>query len=174
MTDQTSDLLLCFLFDAPLTVQQVVLDLQSSGGSAAELASEAIVGIWEADGDIRLTQTTEIESRPIIWPGAWPALLVGTIYAASIAGGMWGVSLAGLWSRLIEVGLDRDSMQRLAEALQPGGSAAFFLIRAGEEDVITAALKGRSVAPYRLAVPKRAIKELSSRLARIDPRRLPS
>ena len=172
MTDQASYELLCFLFDTSLTAQQAVIDLQSSGSSAAELASEAIVGIWEPDGDVRLTQTTEIESRPVIWPGSWPALLVGTIYAASIAGGMWGLSLAGLWSRLIEVGLDRDSMQQLAEALQPGGSAAFFLIRAEEEDVITAALKGRSSERNRLVVPKRAVKELSSRLARVDPRRL--
>ncbi len=174
MTNQTSEELLCFLFDKPLAVEEAVLHLRLSGDRAAELASEAIVGIWGAKGDVRLTHTTVIESQPVMWPGAWRVLLVGTIYAGSIAGTMWGISLAGLWSRLTEVGLARDSMHALAEALQPGGSAAFFLVRAGDENVITAALAGRSSDLHRLTIPQSAIRELSSMLTRVDPRRLVS
>ena len=169
MTHQTSDELLCFVFDTPLAAHEAVLHLHSSG---VDSAFDAIVGNRGADGDVRLTQTTQIESRPVIWPGAWPVLLVGTIYAASIAGAMWGISLAGLWSRLIEVGLDRHVMQTLADALRPGGSAAFYLIRTDEEDVITAAFAEGSSVLHRLAIPDLAVRELSSSLSRVDPRRL--
>lgn len=172
MTYQTAEQLFCIVFEETFAAEEAVVHLQMSGDRAAELASGAIVGIRGAESDVRLAHTTEIQSEPVMWHGLWLTLLVGLIYAASIAGTMWGISLAGLWSRLTELGLSRESTQALAEVLQRPGSAAFFPGRLGDEDVITATLVGKSFDLHRLTIPESVVEEVTTRLTKVDPRRL--
>lgn len=58
---------------------------------------------------------------------AW-RLLVAVIVSGPLGGIIWGATTAGVWGRLLGVGLDEHFMTQIPAALLPGGSALFLLV----------------------------------------------
>lgn len=163
----STDILLGITFGQPLSAHELV-DAVARAGALPQ--TSAVVVTRTADGSVRLIQTTEIGDEDLGWAGPWWGLLVATVYAASVAGALWGISLGPLWNRLGELGLSAEWMDFVARDLPPGGSAAFFLMDAGQRDAILTFVDAEAVAGvHEIIVPAAVRAEVETKLSRAKP-----
>lgn len=166
--DESTDVcLLAVTFGSPTEGQDLAAEIVRAEASPQ---AAAVVVERTAEGSVQLTQTAEVTDELSGWAGPWWGLLVATTYAASIAGTLWGISLGPLWNRLGELGLSAEWMDGVARALPEDGSAAFFLIDAGQREMILAHVNAETmIGVHEFMVPPAVQAEIKSKLARAKP-----
>lgn len=162
-----ADMLLGVTLPSPLGAQELADELARTDDWPQ---TSAVIVTRTADGSVRLTHTTEVGGEELGWAGPWWGLLVATVYAASVAGTLWGISLGPLWNRLGELGLSAEWMDFVARQLSPDGSAAFFLIDAGQREAILACVDTEAVIEvHEIIVPSAVRAEVETKLSRAKP-----
>lgn len=165
--EETEVHLLCITFGTSQPAHELALDVARAETLAQ---TSAVVVTRTVDGSVQLTQTTDVGAAHLGWAGPWWSLLVATVYAASIAGRLWGISLGPFWNRLAELGLSTEWMDDVARALPVGGSATMFLIGADQrEAVLTHVETDATVALHDIRVPYAVRAEIEKQLARAKP-----
>jgi len=106
--------------------------------------------VWrDEDGRIRIQQalptTTKVGAATGAAGGAFWGLLLGLLFENPAVGLGVGTALGGAAGAasgaLLDIGLDRDFIRRIAEQLQPGTAAVFVLARRATPDRVIEALK---------------------------------
>ena len=102
---------------------------------------DAVVAVKDKDGKVKLRQMYHMAASGAIGGGFWGAL-IGLIFMMPVLGAVVGAASGAAAGALSDVGIDDDFMKKLAEALTPGSSVLFVLIRKMTEDKVLDELKG--------------------------------
>jgi uncharacterized membrane protein len=79
-------------------------------------------------GKVKLDQAANVNTAGAVGGGFW-GTLIGLLLLNPVLGAALGASTDALAERLSEIGITRDLMKELGDALRPGTSALFVLIR---------------------------------------------
>lgn len=97
---------------------------------------DAVVAVRRPDGKVHLKQSVNLAGWGAASGGLWGALwgtLVGLLFLNPLVGfaigTMVGAGTGALAGGLTDYGIDDDFARKLAQALQPGNSAIFILVR---------------------------------------------
>lgn len=102
---------------------------------------DAVVAVRKPDGKIRLNQSANLTANGAIQGTFW-GVLIGILLCNPLLGGAIGAGAGALVGALSDVGIDDQFMRELAEALSPGSSALFVLVRVAAQDKVLEALSG--------------------------------
>jgi len=102
---------------------------------------DAVVAVKKQDGKVKLSQMYHLAASGAIGGGFWGAL-IGLMFLNPILGAVVGAGAGAAAGALTDVGIDDDFMKKLAEALKPGSSVLFVLIRKMTADKVLAELSG--------------------------------
>jgi uncharacterized membrane protein len=131
MTLPTNQKLLVISFDDPLKAQEFLLTaarLQKNGDLQLH---DAVIVHRDADGNSRVTETTDVTpGRGALGGGVW-GLLLGTLFAGPLGGLVVGAASAGggaLYARLVDTGIKDATVAELRTAVPPGRTALAMLV----------------------------------------------
>jgi uncharacterized membrane protein len=131
MTLPTNQKLLVISFDDPLKAQEFLLTaarLQKNGDLQLH---DAVIVRRDADGNSRVTETTDVTpGRGALGGGVW-GLLLGTLFAGPLGGLVVGAASAGggaLYARLVDTGIKDATVAELRTAVPPGRTALAMLV----------------------------------------------
>ncbi|MGF1466692.1 MAG: DUF1269 domain-containing protein [Sandaracinaceae bacterium] len=123
------------------------------GMSQAHLVDlyDAVVVRRTAEGKIRLDQIHDLTGRGAV-SGAFWGLLIGFIFSLPLVGpgalflpfitaGV-GAGTGALGGKMTDIGINDDFINRVSEALTPGSSALFVLVRENTPDKVLEQLEG--------------------------------
>ena len=102
---------------------------------------DAVVAVKDQAGKVKLNQMYHLAASGAIGGGFWGAL-IGLIFLMPVVGAVVGAASGAAAGALSDVGIDDDFMKKLAEALTPGTSMLFVLIRKMTADKVLAELSG--------------------------------
>lgn len=102
---------------------------------------DAVVAIKDDKGKVKLHQAVNLTAAGAISGGFWGSL-VGLIFLNPLLGFAVGAGAGAVSGALSDVGIDDKFMKELAEALAPGTSALFVLVRKATPDKVLEELKG--------------------------------
>ncbi len=159
-----STALIGFSFESSEAGAHEMLGLDRS--SPALPVSETVAVTRSSEGHISITTDRDVGSSSP--RGSWAELLVSTIIAGPEAGIYIGISLAILWSRLVELGMSATWMQGVADSVLPGGCAMFLIVEPVQSDEHVDLLAGRyglvnrATATHQIFIPSGARDELEA------------
>lgn len=102
---------------------------------------DAVVAVKDQAGKVKLNQMYHLAASGALGGGFWGAL-IGLIFMMPVLGAVVGAASGAAAGALSDVGIDDDFMKKLAEALKPGTSMLFVLIRKMTTDKVLAELSG--------------------------------
>jgi uncharacterized membrane protein len=102
---------------------------------------DAVVAVKDQAGKVKLSQMYHLAASGALGGGFWGAL-IGLIFMMPVLGAVVGAASGAAAGALSDVGIDDDFMKKLAEALKPGTSMLFVLIRKMTADKVLAELSG--------------------------------
>ena len=102
---------------------------------------DAVVAVKDQAGKVKLNQMYHLAASGALGGGFWGAL-IGLIFMMPVLGAVVGAASGAAAGALSDVGIDDDFMKKLAEALKPGTSMLFVLIRKMTADKVLDELKG--------------------------------
>jgi len=119
-----------FVADHPLLAQEMILaSMRLTSKKHLDLEDAAIVH-KDDQSRVRIVQTKDINPSQGAMSGAWWGALAGLLVGGQfLVGAALGAAAGGLFAKLRDLGIDDDEMKQMAEHLQPGESAIFFLVR---------------------------------------------
>lgn len=119
-----------FVADHPLLAQEMILaSMRLQARKHLDLEDAAITH-KDDQGRVRIVQTKDINPSQGAVSGAWWGALAGLLVAGQfLVGAALGAAAGGLFAKLRDLGIDDDEMKHMAERLQPGESAIFFLVK---------------------------------------------
>lgn len=114
-----------------------------SGAQKAYLVdvADSCVVVRDDKGELRLKQAVNLVGAGAASGGAWGALwgtLVGVLFlnplAGLLTGTAFGAGIGAISGKLSDFGIDDDFIRSVGEAVQPGTSALFVLVRSSTPD----------------------------------------
>lgn len=104
------------------------------------LQLEDAVVVTRKDGEVQLHQPVNMTAIGAAGGTMWGAL-IGLIFLNPLAGAAIGGLGGALAGRFSDIGINDDFIREVAQAVPPGGSAVFFLIRKMTADKVLARLE---------------------------------
>ncbi len=102
---------------------------------------DAVIAVKKPDGKIKLHQMWDATSYGAVSGTFW-GMLIGALFLSPFFGAAIGAASGAISGALTDVGINDDFMKQLSEALKPGSSALFVLIRKVTLDKVLEELKG--------------------------------
>jgi uncharacterized membrane protein len=102
---------------------------------------DAVVVTREADGKVKLHQAVSLTAAGAISGGLW-GTLIGMIFLNPLLGAAIGAGSGALSGALTDLGISDKLMKEMGEALPPGGSALFLLVRSATADKVMKRIEG--------------------------------
>jgi uncharacterized membrane protein len=96
---------------------------------------DAVVVVRTRDGKVRLGQTHDLVAAGAATGGLW-GMLVGLLFLNPLLGVAAGAASGALAGYLTDVGIDDEFLRECGEALPPGSSALFMLLRKSTPDKV--------------------------------------
>lgn len=142
--------LIAIEFDDPATAFEVRAELVKFQKDYLIQIEDAVVVTRDADGKVRLHQPTNLTATGAVSGSLWGAL-IGLIFLNPLLGAAVGAGAGALSGALTDIGIDNNKMKEMGEALPPGGSALFILVRSVTGDKVLERLerfraKGRVIS----------------------------
>jgi uncharacterized membrane protein len=91
-----------------------------------QLADAATI-VRNADGKVKVTQAHDLVGEGALGGAFW-GMLVGFLFLAPWLGAAIGAGTGALMGRFTDYGIDDDFIKKVGNEINPGNSAAFFLI----------------------------------------------
>lgn len=135
--------LVCVAFKDQDTADRVLDELREMQREYLVDLEDACVAIREPDGKVRLKQAVNLVSlgaassglSGMLWGG-----LVGLLFLNPLAGmavgGAAGLGAGALAGKVSDFGISDDYIRKIAEAIEPGTSALFVLVRKANPDKV--------------------------------------
>jgi uncharacterized membrane protein len=102
---------------------------------------DAVVVIRKPDGKIKLNQAVNLTAAGAASGTFW-GLLVGALFLSPFLGAAVGATSGAIAGALSDVGINDQFMKEVAEALKPGTSALFVLVRSATTDKVAEQIQG--------------------------------
>jgi uncharacterized membrane protein len=132
-------------------------DAQKLRADLRQLEREGVLGLDDAaviekDAEGRVRVHDEVDKSVIV--GALVGGLLGTVlsFMFPIVGLVVGLGGGALVGKLMDMGVDKDFINDVTEALRPGTSALFILV-SGSSEAITSALRPYQGSLYQTTLP---------------------
>jgi uncharacterized membrane protein len=111
--------------------------LKEIGKLKQENVQKALIGIEDAavafktpEGKLKVHQTLEsVAKGSTIASGSLWGLLIGLFFGGPLLGALAGGGISWLLGRDVDIGIDNDFIDKVAEDLTPGNSALFMLVK---------------------------------------------
>ncbi len=128
-------------YDDPFKAEEVRLRLLKLQKEYLIDLEDAVVAVKNDKGKVKLHQAVNLTAAGAISGGFWGSL-VGLIFLNPLLGLAVGAGAGAVSGALSDVGIDDKFMKELSEALAPGTSALFVLVRKATPDKVLEELKG--------------------------------
>lgn len=128
-------------YDDQYKAEEMRLKLQKMQKEYLIDLEDAVVGVKDERGKIKLHQMFNLTAQGAMGGGFWGAL-VGLIFLNPLLGMAVGAAAGAASGALRDVGIDDKFMKELADGLPPGTSALFVLIRKSTPERVLDELKG--------------------------------
>lgn len=115
-------------FDDPATAFALRAELIKFQKDYLIEMGDVVVVTRDTDGKVQLHQAVNLTATGAVSGGMWGAL-IGLIFLNPLVGAAIGAGAGALSGRLTDVGISDKTMTEMGEALPPGGSALFVLVR---------------------------------------------
>lgn len=115
-------------FDDPATAFELRAELVKFQKDYLIEMEDVVVVTRDADGKVQLHQAVNLTATGAVSGGMWGAL-IGLIFLNPLLGAAIGAGAGALSGRLTDLGISDKAMTEMGEALPPGGSALFVLVR---------------------------------------------
>ncbi len=102
---------------------------------------DAVVAVKDDKGKVKLHQALNLTATGAVSGGFW-GTLIGLIFLNPLLGLAVGATAGAVSGALTDLGIDDKFMKQLAEAMQPGTSTLFILVRRATPDKVLEELKG--------------------------------
>jgi len=102
---------------------------------------DAVVAVKDEKGKVKLHQALNLIAAGAASGGFWGAL-IGLIFLNPLLGLAVGAAAGAVSGALTDVGIDDKFMKDLAEAMHPGSSVLFILVRRATPDKVLEEIKG--------------------------------
>lgn len=102
---------------------------------------DAVVVIRKPDGKIKLNQAVNLTAAGAASGTFW-GMLVGALFLSPFLGAAVGATSGAIAGALSDVGINDQFMKEVAEALKPGTSALFVLVRSATTDKVAEQIQG--------------------------------
>jgi uncharacterized membrane protein len=102
---------------------------------------DAVVAVKDEKGKVKLHQALNLTAAGAASGGFWGAL-IGLIFLNPLLGLAVGAAAGAVSGALTDVGIDDKFMKDLAEAMHPGSSVLFILVRRATPDKVLEEIKG--------------------------------
>jgi uncharacterized membrane protein len=137
--------LIVVAFDSPTEADSALTELQRLQKEYLVDLEDAVVVVREPDGRLRVKQSVDLvgagAATGALWGSMW-GTLVGLLFMNPLIGLATGAALGAgagaLSGALADYGIDDDFIRELGQALQPGTSAIFALVRKMQPEKVLA------------------------------------
>ena len=104
---------------------------------------DAAVVTKDTDGKVKLRQTMEaaVKGSTIAGGGLW-GVLVGFLFGGPLLGALFGLGIAALFGRKLDIGIDNAFMRSIGNDLGTGDSALLMLVHDTPVDTLADVMKG--------------------------------
>ncbi len=134
-------------FDNPHEADRVLTDLSRLQKEYLVDLEDAVIATRDPDGKLRLKQSIDLVGAGAASGGLWGAMwgsLVGLLFLNPLIGMAAGVALGAgagaLSGKLADYGINDDFIRSVGEAVQPGTSALFILVRKIQAEKVLASM----------------------------------
>lgn len=127
--------LIAVAYDDLGTAQQVMSTLKELTTEHAITLEDAVIAEHQADGKIKLHQTTKPGAVGAAGGALWGGL-IGLLFLAPFLGMAVGAATGGAAGALSDIGVDDKFMKQLGTELQPGSAAVIVLVRESTPDKV--------------------------------------
>jgi uncharacterized membrane protein len=134
-------------FDDPNEADRALIELQRLQKEYLVDLEDAVVVVREQDGRLRVKQSVDLvgtgAASGALWGGMWGSL-VGLLFINPLIGLVTGAALGAgagaLSGSLADYGINDDFIRSVGQALKPGSSAIFVLVRKVQPEKVLAEL----------------------------------
>lgn len=140
---------------------------------------DAVVVTREEDGKLALDQLHNVTRAEAV-RGAWWGLLIGVLFAIPLAAGpgaamlpllgsLVGAGTGALAGKLTDYGIDDNFIRGCSEALRPGASALFVLLRKATPDRLLDAIRPYGGTVLQTSLTRETERRLQETLSSMEP-----
>lgn len=91
---------------------------------------DAVVAVKDQKGKVKITETADTSTKTGTRAGGALGLFIGLMAGGPIGGLAVGLLGGRLVGKMVDVGVDKDFIKEVSDALEPGTSAALFQVKA--------------------------------------------
>jgi uncharacterized membrane protein len=138
--------LIVIVFDDPEEAGEVRETIRSVQHMGHIRLDDSAVVVKDADGKIHIKNEVDRGVKIGAIGGGFLGILIGGIFFP-FAGLLAGALIGAVIGKFVDLGVDQKFVKEVSDALEPGKSALFIIVRDSDPDVAIAALK-----PYKGSV----------------------
>ena len=128
-------------YDDEFKAEEVRLKLRKLQKDYLIDLEDAVVAVKNDKGKVKLHQAINLTAAGAIGGGFWGSL-IGLIFLNPLLGAAVGATAGAVSGALTDVGINDKFMKELADAMNPGSSALFVLVRKATPDKVLEEVKG--------------------------------
>lgn len=130
--------LIVVIFDDELKAEDALRHAGRLRKTKTLVIDDACVVVRRTDGKVTIHETRDMQAGQGAMLGGFLGLLTGAFFAFPVVGLAGGAGLGAVIARLRDYGISNDLQKDVAARLQPGTSAAIFLV---DQSTVEAALR---------------------------------
>jgi uncharacterized membrane protein len=128
-------------YDDEFKAEEVRLKLRKLQKDYLIDLEDAVVAVKNDKGKVKLHQAVNLTAAGAIGGGFWGSL-IGLIFLNPLLGAAVGATAGAVSGALTDVGINDKFMKELADAMNPGSSALFVLVRKATPDKVLKEVEG--------------------------------
>ena len=128
-------------YDDEFKAEEVRLKLRKLQKDYLIDLEDAVVAVKNDKGKVKLHQAVNLTAAGAIGGGFWGSL-IGLIFLNPLLGAAVGATAGAVSGALTDVGINDKFMKELADAMNPGSSALFVLVRKATPDKVLEEVEG--------------------------------
>jgi uncharacterized membrane protein len=103
--------------------------------------NDAVVVKKDAQGKVKVHETTDLTVGKGAAGGTMLGFVVGFFFGGPIGGALLGAAAGALLGKKLDLGISKDKVEAVEEAMQPGSSAIFLDIEAKRVEILAAMVR---------------------------------
>jgi uncharacterized membrane protein len=132
-------------FDNETGAGQLVTDMTELQKQYIIKLADAATVVRKPDGKVDVKQAVNLVGNGALGGAFW-GMLVGFLFLAPWLGAAIGAGTGALMGKFSDYGIDDNFIKEVGSQIQPGNSAAFFLVASSTPDKLLEHLRGRQGA----------------------------